>query len=94
MKKDKTKCIQTFLIACVILIACGIIQNISQEENVAVNATPITNKVVILDAGHRPARRRNRWILWNARTIVKPSNSFKIASLDRTKWSHCNTYQG
>lgn len=38
---------------CLSFTIYSIIDNVSNKNSVLVNATPITNKVIVIDAGHR-----------------------------------------
>ncbi|MDD3303348.1 MAG: hypothetical protein PHP54_00300 [Clostridia bacterium] len=55
-----------FVFVCISILTYGIIGIVNKNnKSLSVNATPIANKTIVIDAGHGKPDERCHWILWN-----------------------------
>ena len=81
-----------------IIILLGIFTFSYQQETESKNAqivtsTPVSGKVVVLDAGHGFPDERSTKQKRNNRIKHKPKNNIKSTKSIRTKWMYSNTNQ-
>ncbi len=79
----------------IIIILLGIFtfsykQEAEIQKTQVVTSTPVSGKVVILDAGHGYPDERSRKQEWNNRSKHKFKNNPKSAKIIRTKWMYSN----
>ena len=84
-KKTIFNCLILFSIC---FISYSLIKNNNKEQQVV--ALPVSNKVIVIDAGHRWRRWRSGIRKWNIRSKYKFTDCTKTAKFIRTKWSNSN----
>ncbi|MBQ8043746.1 MAG: hypothetical protein IJ272_06320 [Clostridia bacterium] len=79
MKVFAFKKVNLIIFICLVICICGIM-TVYIGGVIQTNATPATNKTVILDARPWSAGLRHTECEWYNRTRVEPSNNFKTTT--------------
>ena len=74
------------------IIAISLNSKSGIKQYVDTVSLPVSDKVVVIDAGHGKPDERSRSRRWNNRSTNKLKNCIKITKSIRTKWMHSNSY--
>ena len=78
---------------CFCMVFAVVIQNVTVQKTVQTMSLPVTNKVIVIDAGHGVPDEGAQSSSRNNGSSDEPKNSIKSTTFIRTKRGNCPTYQ-